>query len=92
MDNEALIRNFKAICNEVYKFSVDEKSIIFRLIDSLSCLSSINNTDEEKKILCKKVYNILCDHDLWNVFTRILKNEKVYGYFRLIVTDGQYLV
>lgn len=92
MDNEALIRNFKAICNEVYKFSVEEKGIIFQMIDSSSCLSSINNTDEGIKILCKKVYNILCDHDLWNVFTRILKNEKVYGYFRLIVTDGQYLV
>ncbi len=90
MEDEALIQNFKAFCNEVYKFPQEERMKIFKLVDNMSSISSINNTDEALKKLCKQVFNILCNHDLWLVFLRILKNKKKYGYFKLIVTDGHY--
>lgn len=90
MEDEALIQNFKAFCNEVYKFPQEEREKIFKLVDNMSNISSINNTNETLKELCKQVFNILCDHDLWRVFLRILKNKKKYVDFRLIVTDGHY--
>ena len=90
MEDKALIQNFKAFCNEVYKFPPEEREKIFKLVDNMSGISSINNTDEALKELCKQVYNILCDHDLWRIFLRILKNAKKYGDFRLIVTDGHF--
>lgn len=88
MDNEVLKENFKAFCCEVYKFSDEERDAIFKMIENVSGISTISNTDKEIIELCKKVYNILCDHDLWRVFIRILMNEKKFGYYRLIVTDG----
>lgn len=90
MENEALIQNFKAFCSEVYKFPSEEREKIFKLLDNMSNISSVNNTDEKLKELCKQVYNILCDHDLWRVFLRILKSAKKYGDFSLIVTDGYF--
>lgn len=56
----------------------------------MSSIPSINNTDETLKELCKQFYKILCDHDLWLVFLRLLRNAKKYGDYRLIVTDGHF--
>lgn len=89
MDNDALIQNFKGLCNEVCKISPEEKEKIFKLLDRIPEISTISDTEDGLIDLCKQVDVLLYKYDLLQNFMSILKNNYKFVHYKLIVSDGQ---